>query len=101
MDDILAPLQDLFEAQIDFHGQRFAENLNNGILSIFSVIAFTVGYAYEDVHLSVWIGLVGILVAVLVVVPPWPMYNKHPEPWLISGAGGVGTTGIVVDGAKR
>ncbi|PGH28821.1 signal peptidase complex subunit 1 [[Emmonsia] crescens] len=101
MDDLLVPLQDLFEAQIDFHGQRIAEHLCTGLLTIFAAIAFIVGYTYEDVHLTLWIGLAGTLITAMVVVPPWPMYNKHPEPWLIAGSGGVGREGIVVDGGKR
>ncbi|OJD15548.1 hypothetical protein AJ78_04205 [Emergomyces pasteurianus Ep9510] len=101
MDDILAPLQDLFEGQIDFHGQRVADHLCTGLLSIFAAIAFIVGYTYEDVYLTLWIGLMGTFITALVVVPPWPIYNKHPEPWLIAGSGGVGREGIVVGGAKR
>ncbi|PGG95368.1 hypothetical protein AJ79_10095 [Helicocarpus griseus UAMH5409] len=101
MDDILAPLQDLFEAQIDFEGQRIAENLCTTLISIFAAIAFTTGYYYQDVHFTLWIGLAGTLITALVVVPPWPMYNRHPEPWLIPGSGGLRKGGIVVDGGKR
>lgn len=36
----------------------------------------------------------------LVVVPAWPFYNKHPEPWLVPGVGGTGGAGIVVRDVK-
>jgi signal peptidase complex subunit 1 len=60
-------------------------------------IAFLVGYVYQDVHLTVWIGLAGTLVTAIVVVPAWPFYNKHPEAWLVPG---VPRTGITVGDVK-
>lgn len=49
--------------------------------------------------------MAGTLLTALVVVPPWPVYNKHPERWFSSSRGGGGGsggkgTGIVVDGVK-
>jgi signal peptidase complex subunit 1 len=38
----------------------------------------------------------------LVVVPPWPFYNQHPETWFGSKSKGgkIGGVGVVVDGVK-
>jgi signal peptidase complex subunit 1 len=36
----------------------------------------------QDITLSLYIGLAGSALAFLVVVPPWPFFNKNPEPWL-------------------
>ncbi|GFF21929.1 putative microsomal signal peptidase subunit SPC12 [Aspergillus udagawae] len=106
MDDILAPIQDAFEGQIDFHGQRIAELLStalliiSGLSSFLKVAAFLIGYIYEDIHLTLWTGLAGTLVTALAVIPPWPMYNKHPEKWLVPTTGSEGGPGIMVDGVK-
>ncbi|GFF22449.1 putative microsomal signal peptidase subunit SPC12 [Aspergillus udagawae] len=100
MDDILAPIQDAFEGQIDFHGQRIAELLSTALLIISGVAAFLIGYIYEDIHLTLWTGLAGTLVTALAVIPPWPMYNKHPEKWLVPTTGSEGGPGIMVDGVK-
>ncbi|GFF47660.1 signal peptidase complex subunit 1 [Aspergillus novofumigatus IBT 16806] len=100
MDDILAPIQDAFEGQIDFHGQRIAELLSTALLIISGVAAFLIGYIYEDIHLTLWTGLAGTLVTALAVIPPWPMYNKHPEKWLVPTTGSAGGPGIMVDGVK-
>ncbi|EEP79300.1 predicted protein [Uncinocarpus reesii 1704] len=100
MDEILGPLQDIFEGQIDFHGQWLAEILTNVLLVVFGAIGFIAGYIYQDVFVTVLIGAVGVLVTIFVVVPPWPIYNKHPEPWLVPGLGGVRGGGIVVGDAK-
>jgi len=82
MDAIVTQLQDLFEGQIDFHGQRLTENLATVLLSITSILALIVGFVRQDIYLILWIGLAGTLLTMLVVVPPWPAFNKHPEPWL-------------------
>ncbi|KAJ5095127.1 Microsomal signal peptidase Spc12 [Penicillium argentinense] len=97
MDDILAPLQDAFEGQIDFHGQRLAELLSTALLIIFGAISFVIGYLYKDIHLTLWVGLGGTLFTGLVVIPPWPFYNMNPEMWLPSRKAG---PSVLVDGVK-
>ncbi|KAL6235452.1 hypothetical protein BDW75DRAFT_209505 [Aspergillus navahoensis] len=97
MDDLLAPIQDAFEGQIDFHGQQTTEILSTVLLIISGVAAFLVGYVFQDIHLTLWAGLAGTLCTGLIVIPPWPFYIKHPEKWLIPSAGG---TGVVVDGVR-
>ncbi|KAL2866312.1 signal peptidase complex subunit 1 [Aspergillus lucknowensis] len=122
MDDILAPIQDVFEGQIDFHGQRITEILSTALLIVSGVsaqvlilsypmytpltinaakvIAFLTGYIFQDMHITLWVGLVGTLITGLVVIPPWPFYNKHPENWLVPLPGGTSAAGVVVDGVK-
>ncbi|KAJ5910993.1 uncharacterized protein N7473_000296 [Penicillium subrubescens] len=99
MDNILAPLQDAFEGQIDFHGQRLAELLSTVLLIISGALSFLIGYIYKDIHLTLWTGLGGTLFTALVVVPPWPIYNRNPEVWF-GGKAKVGGVGVVVDGVK-
>ena len=36
----------------------------------------------QDIRLTLYIGLAGTALTFLVVVPPWPFYNKNPEGWL-------------------
>ncbi|RJE18991.1 Microsomal signal peptidase [Aspergillus sclerotialis] len=99
MDNILAPIQDAFEGQIDFHGQRIAEILTTVLLVISGAVAFIVGFIYEDIYLTLWTGLAGTILTALVVIPPWPAYNKNPEPWLAVPNPQAGA-GVVVDGVK-
>lgn len=64
-------------------------------------VAFIVGYIFQDIHLTLWVGLAGTLITGLAVIPPWPMYNKNPEKWLVPLTAGVGGgAGIMVDGVK-
>lgn len=99
MDAVLAQIQDLFEGQIDFDGQRLAEQLYTVTLSISSVVALVVGYIQQDIFLTMWIGLAATLLAMLLIVPPWPVFNQHPQPWLGSKAT-LPPGGIVVGGGK-
>ncbi len=62
-------------------------------------MAFIVGYALQDIYVTLWLGLFGTLVTVLVVVPPWGFYKKAPVKWLNAQSGLQGV-GIVVDGKK-
>ncbi|KAL2848474.1 microsomal signal peptidase 12 kDa subunit-domain-containing protein [Aspergillus pseudoustus] len=115
MDDILAPIQDAFEGQIvsaqfplayfivavpDFRGQQITEILSTTLLVLSGVIAFLVGYIFQDLHLTLWTGLAGTALTGFVVIPPWPFYNKQPENWLIPLPGGAGGPGVMVDGVK-
>lgn len=69
---------------------------------LFQAIAFIVGYIQQDIHLTLWLGLAGTLITLLIVVPPYPFYNRNPEKWLdpVGGVKGVNVPGIVVDGVK-
>ncbi|EHA22452.1 signal peptidase [Aspergillus niger ATCC 1015] len=90
MESLLAPIQDALEGQIDFQGQRIAELLSTVLLVLSG-----------DIHLTLWVGLAGTLITGLAVIPPWPMYNKNPEKWLVPLTAGVGGgAGIMVDGVK-
>ncbi|OOF92250.1 hypothetical protein ASPCADRAFT_176107 [Aspergillus carbonarius ITEM 5010] len=100
MDSLLAPIQEALEGQIDFEGQRIAELLSTVLLVISGALAFIVGYIFQDIHLTLWVGLAGTMVTGLAVIPPWPLYNKNPEKWLAPLTAGVGGAGVLVDGIR-
>jgi len=49
---------------------------------VITVVSFILGFAMQD--LAVTFGSMGVstVVLALVVIPPWPMYNRHPVTWL-------------------
>ncbi|EFN59936.1 hypothetical protein CHLNCDRAFT_15382, partial [Chlorella variabilis] len=67
---------------MDFAGQKLAETLAMFIVSLFSVIGFIYGYLQQDFRgmMSLFGG--GVLLAFVVGVPDWPVYNKHPVKFL-------------------
>ncbi|KAM0588671.1 hypothetical protein D7B24_000738 [Verticillium nonalfalfae] len=91
---ILDQVRDLAEGQIDFEGQKKAELLSTFLLSAFGVLTFVVGFILQDIKLAVYIGLGGTALTFLVVVPPWPFYNRHPVKWL-EPQGAVGDITVV------
>lgn len=63
------------------------------------IVAFFIGYFTQDIRLSLYAGLAGTALTFLVVVPPWPFYNKNPEDWLPASNATKGFN-IDVDGQK-
>lgn len=60
------------------------------------VLAFSLGFAQQNIFTTLWVGLAGTLLTFVMVVPPFPIYREHPQPWLPAGidlAGGTITVG--------
>lgn len=55
--------------------------------SLPQLVAFAVGFFFQDIALALKIGLAGTSLAFLVIVPPWPFFNRHPVKWLPIGGG--------------
>jgi signal peptidase complex subunit 1 len=41
----------------------------------------------ENVYYALYVGLAGLVVTLLAVVPPWPFYNRDPVQWLPASRG--------------
>ncbi|KAK5815375.1 signal peptidase-like protein subunit [Linnemannia elongata] len=72
----------MLEFHIDFEGQRLAEQITQGVISFFGVIAFLVGLIAQDIRLSMYIFAAGVVVAAFLVIPAWPYLRKNPIKWL-------------------
>ncbi|KAM7199831.1 Microsomal signal peptidase 12 kDa subunit (SPC12) domain containing protein [Rhypophila sp. PSN 637] len=86
-EQLLEQVRDLAEGQIDFEGQKLAETIANVALSLVGAIAFIVGYILQDIKLALLIALGGTALTFVVVIPPWPFYNRNPVKWLPVGGG--------------
>ncbi|KJA15882.1 hypothetical protein HYPSUDRAFT_71749 [Hypholoma sublateritium FD-334 SS-4] len=77
-----AYIQELLEGKIDFDGQAMVDLVSRVTLGAATILAFGLGFALQD--LRVTFGIVGAVTVVLalVLLPPWPMFNKHPVKWL-------------------
>ena len=71
-----------FNQQQDFEGQRLASRILKIGLWASVVVALPVGLVYGSFIASLIAMLVGTVITCLVVLPPWPMYNKHPLKYL-------------------
>jgi len=77
-----AQLQELFEGKIDFEGQKAADVIVRSVLISATIISFWAGAFTQSLRVCFGIFTFATLVLALVVVPPWPMFNRHPVKWL-------------------
>ncbi|VDM19690.1 unnamed protein product [Hydatigera taeniaeformis] len=62
---------------IDFEGQKLAERIMNAILPFCCIVGFILGYFLEQLSISVGVVLAGLMI----LLPPWPIYRRHPLNW--------------------
>lgn len=86
-EEILDKIRDVVEGQIDFDGQRRAEGFATLLLGLSALLAFNIGYQYQDIQKAMYVGLGGSALTFIIVVPPWPFFKTHPVKWLPAGAG--------------
>lgn len=67
---------------MDFEGQRRAEQHLLRALLLFGLVGFVAGYATSSFRLMVYVCAAGLVFSLLLVVPDWSWYNRHPVPWL-------------------
>ncbi|VDD85809.1 unnamed protein product [Enterobius vermicularis] len=75
-----APLRQ-FSTYIDFVGQRKAERIYQVILVLFAIIGFILGYITQQLSVAIYTLGIGLLLSVLLVVPPWPFLRQNPIHW--------------------
>lgn len=46
------------------------------------LVGFVAGYAKADFGVTFYVWAAGFALALLVAVPPWPWYRRHPVQWL-------------------
>lgn len=72
---------------MDTQGQRTAEWLYFIILLGAALPAFISGWATGSIKLMLIIYAAAAALAVLLVVPDWPLFKRHPLKWLPKGRG--------------
>ncbi|KAK3039552.1 hypothetical protein RJ639_027696 [Escallonia herrerae] len=68
--------------QMDWQGQKLAEQLVQIMLVSFAVMALLVGYALESFQSMMLIYAGGVALTTLITAPNWPFFNRHPLNWL-------------------
>ncbi|KIM30697.1 hypothetical protein M408DRAFT_66415 [Serendipita vermifera MAFF 305830] len=76
-----AQLQTLYEGKIDFFGQDAVDRWTRVALSIFASLAFVVGLALQSLKMSFAVFGGGVLLVLVLAVPPWPYLNRFPVAW--------------------
>uniref|UniRef100_A0A8C5WUJ9 Signal peptidase complex subunit 1 n=1 Tax=Laticauda laticaudata TaxID=8630 RepID=A0A8C5WUJ9_LATLA len=68
--------------QMDYKGQKLAEQIFQGIILFSAVVGFIYGYITEQFGWTVYIVMAGFAVSCLLTLPPWPIYRRNPLKWL-------------------
>nr|CAI5853819.1 unnamed protein product [Callosobruchus analis] len=66
---------------MDYEGQARAEKLSRIIITIFGVVGLTWGYIIQQFSQTVYILGVGFALALIMTIPPWPIYRRKPLKW--------------------
>ncbi|KAF8516872.1 microsomal signal peptidase subunit [Gautieria morchelliformis] len=75
-------IQRVLEGKIDFEGQRLADQITRYVLIAATVVSFFAGVIAQSLRISFGVFSFAVLVLALTVVPPWPLFNRHPVKWL-------------------
>ncbi|XP_007950282.1 signal peptidase complex subunit 1 [Orycteropus afer afer] len=68
--------------QMDYRGQKLAEQMFQGIILFSAIVGFIYGYVAEQFGWTVYIVMAGFAFSCLLTLPPWPIYRRHPLKWL-------------------
>ncbi|XP_059135650.1 signal peptidase complex subunit 1-like [Peromyscus eremicus] len=68
--------------QMDYKGQKLAEQMFQGIILSSAVVGFIYRYVAEQFGWTVYIVMAGFAFSCLLTLPPWPIYRRHPLKWL-------------------
>ncbi|KAH8105208.1 microsomal signal peptidase subunit [Cristinia sonorae] len=80
--DVKAYILEAVEGKIDFEGQKQAEYITRVALIAATILAFAVGFILQSLQVTFVILGVSSLALGLAVIPPWPVYNRHPVAFL-------------------
>ncbi|KAJ0403670.1 hypothetical protein P43SY_003782 [Pythium insidiosum] len=69
---------------VDYKGQALAERYLALCFIVICAPAWVYGYLQQDFKYPLYAWGAATIVAALVVLPNWGMYNRHPIKWLPS-----------------
>ncbi|KAJ4490605.1 microsomal signal peptidase 12 kDa subunit-domain-containing protein [Lentinula aciculospora] len=75
-------IQDYLEGKIDFVGQQRVDEVARIWLFSFTALSFVIGFALQSLKFSFMLLGASTVVLCVIVLPAWPMFNRHPVKWL-------------------
>ena len=65
----------------DFEGQRLAEHVYIVLISTCCLLGFVLSCITRQFMYTGYAALFSTILSIILVLPPWPWYNKHPVSW--------------------
>mmetsp|Transcript_8774 Transcript_8774/g.12835 ORF Transcript_8774/g.12835 Transcript_8774/m.12835 type:complete len:80 (-) Transcript_8774:237-476(-) len=69
---------------MDYEGQKLSEIIFYIVICTCGGIGWIYGYFQQDFTFCFYAWAVGVAISVILCVPDWPFYNRHPVKWLES-----------------
>mmetsp|Transcript_13403 Transcript_13403/g.20119 ORF Transcript_13403/g.20119 Transcript_13403/m.20119 type:complete len:92 (-) Transcript_13403:328-603(-) len=69
---------------MDYEGQKLCENLFYWMIILFGAVGWVYGYIEQDFVYVFYAWGVGMILSIIICVPDWPWFNRHPVKWLDS-----------------
>mmetsp|Transcript_16907 Transcript_16907/g.50501 ORF Transcript_16907/g.50501 Transcript_16907/m.50501 type:complete len:111 (+) Transcript_16907:204-536(+) len=86
---------------MDYPGQKLSEQIYIYLIPAIGSVAWVFGYFAQDFKITFAGWLVGLVLAMLICVPDWPIFNRHPTPWLKEIPAPEGKKGGAVEKAEK
>ncbi|KAG2070819.1 microsomal signal peptidase 12 kDa subunit, partial [Suillus decipiens] len=65
----------------DFKGQKTADDIVRVVLITSTFLSFVIGFVFSSLMITMSTFALCTVALSLVVLPPWPMFNRHPVTW--------------------
>ncbi|WWC89991.1 uncharacterized protein L201_004921 [Kwoniella dendrophila CBS 6074] len=82
MNNLPVSAREVLEGRIDPRSQHIVEQTAQTFLIALTVVSFGLSYTTSSVLYGLEVFLGGLIVILLISVPPWPFLNKHPVKFL-------------------
>ncbi len=83
---MVSALKELYNLEMDYQGQKLAEQLYQCILILFTIVGLIWGYYCQQFIQTFYFICTGFLLSAILILPPWPMFRSHPLTWRQSNA---------------
>ncbi|GME73083.1 unnamed protein product [[Candida] boidinii] len=77
-------IQELLAGTIDYKGQELADFYSKLILTFGSLISCILGFILQNLKITLISFVISIILTLIVVIPPYPFYNKNNLKFLPS-----------------
>lgn len=71
----------------DFEGQARAEKISRSIITVFGFVGLIFGAVIQQFSQTIYILAAGFALALIITIPPYPLYRKKPLNWQKSRSG--------------
>jgi signal peptidase complex subunit 1 len=67
---------------MDYPGQKLSEQIYLVLIPAVGAVGWVFGYLAQDFKITFTVWLAGLILAMAITVPDWPIFNRNPTPWL-------------------